>query len=128
MVQRQLGLTQSIAKDVPALPESFLCRPAEVVGSELVGCRLVKLQPDGSLLWGVVVETDAYSQDAPACHGYERRTTQNETLFGPPGRFFVYVSYGIQANSCRSNEFMAHHACVVLLATLSLIFGGPQTR
>ena len=76
------------------LPE-FFCRSAELVGPELVGCRLVKRQSDGSLLWGVIVETEAYSQDDPACHGYRRRSPQNETLFGPPGRFYVYVSYGI---------------------------------
>ena len=78
-----------------ALPRSFFCRPAELVGPELVGCRLVKRQSDGSLLWGVIVETEAYSQDEPACHGYRRRSPQNETLFGEPGRFYVYVSYGI---------------------------------
>jgi DNA-3-methyladenine glycosylase len=80
---------------VPALPHGFFCRPAEVVAPDLIGCRLVKRQEDGSLLWGVVVETEAYSQDDPACHGYRRRTPSNETLFDEPGRFYVYVSYGI---------------------------------
>ena len=80
---------------VPALPHAFFCRPAEVVAPELIGCRLVKRQADGSLLWGVVVETEAYSQDDPACHGYHRRSPSNETLFGEPGCFYVYVSYGI---------------------------------
>ena len=65
------------------------------MGPDLIGCRLVKRQDDGDLLWGVIVETEAYSQDDPACHGYRRRTPQNETLFGPPGRFYIYVSYGI---------------------------------
>ena len=78
-----------------ALSRSFFCRPAEVVAPELIGCRLVKRQDNGDFLWGVIVETEAYSQDDPACHGYRRRSPQNETLFGPPGRFYVYVSYGI---------------------------------
>jgi DNA-3-methyladenine glycosylase len=78
-----------------AIPLAFFARPAEQVGPDLVGCRLVKRLPNGELLWGVIVETEAYSQDEPACHGYRRRSPQNETLFGPPGRFYVYVSYGI---------------------------------
>ena len=72
-----------------ALPSSFFSRAAELVGPDLVGCRLVKRQLDGSVLSGVIVETEAYSQDEPACHGYRRRSPQNETLFGEPGRFYV---------------------------------------
>ena len=77
------------------LPQSFFARPAEQVAPELIGCLLVKRQSNGELLWGVIVETEAYSQDEPACHGYRRRSPSNETLFGEPGRFYVYVSYGI---------------------------------
>jgi DNA-3-methyladenine glycosylase len=77
------------------LPQAFFARPAEIVAPELIGCLLVKRQEGGELLWGVIVETEAYSQDDPACHGYRRRSPSNETLFGEPGRFYVYVSYGI---------------------------------
>ena len=62
---------------------------------DLIGCLLVKRQSSSELLWGVIVETEAYSQEEPACHGYRRRSPSNETLFGEPGRFYVYVSYGI---------------------------------
>ena len=78
-----------------ALSEAFFARPAEQVAPDLIGCLLVKRQPDGELLWGVIVETEAYSQEEPACHGYRRRSPSNETLFGEPGRFYVYVSYGM---------------------------------
>ena len=78
-----------------SLPQSFFARPAEQVAPDLIGCLLVKRQPSGALLWGVIVETEAYSQEEPACHGHRRRSPSNETLFGEPGRFYVYVSYGI---------------------------------
>jgi len=35
------------------LPQSFFARPAELVAPELIGCLLVKRQPNGELLWGV---------------------------------------------------------------------------
>ena len=87
--------TPIATKALPVLPQSFFARPAEQVAPDLIGCRLVKRQPSGALLCGVIVETEAYSQDEPACHGFRRRTPSNETLFGEPGRFYVYVSYGI---------------------------------
>ena len=80
---------------LPALPQSFFARPAQAVAPELIGCLLVKRQAKGELLWGVIVETEAYCQSEPACHGHRRRSPSNETLFGEPGRFYVYVSYGI---------------------------------
>lgn len=78
-----------------SLPGSFFARPAQAVAPELIGCLLVKRQPEGELLWGVIVETEAYCQSEPACHGHRRRSPSNETLFGEPGRFYVVVSYGI---------------------------------
>ena len=70
-------------------PPILLRPPAEQVAPELIGCLLVRRQPSGELLWGVIVETEAYSQEEPACHGYRRRSPSNETLFGEPGRFYV---------------------------------------
>ena len=87
--------TPIAADHPPALSRSFFVRPCELVAPDLIGCLLVKRQPSGELLWGVIVETEAYSQSEPACHGHRRRSPSNETLFGEPGRFYVYVSYGI---------------------------------
>ncbi len=44
---------------------------------------------------GIIVETEAYSQEEEACHGYRKITQSNESLFGKPGTFYIYKSYGI---------------------------------
>ncbi len=77
------------------LPAAFFARPARQVAPELVGCLLVRQRPDGSRLWGVIVETEAYCQSEPACHGHRRRSPSNATLFGEPGHFYVYLTYGV---------------------------------
>ena len=62
-------------------------RPAEQVAPELIGCLLVQRQASGELLWGVIVETEAYCQSEPACHGYRRRSPSNETCLVSLGGF-----------------------------------------
>ena len=44
---------------------------------------------------GIIVETEAYSQEEEACHGYRKITKSNKILFGEPGRFYIYKSYGV---------------------------------
>ena len=83
------------AREDTPLPLRFFARPAEVVAPELLGCLLLKRQADGALLAGVIVETEAYCQSEPACHGHRRRSPSNETLFGEPGRFYVSLTYGV---------------------------------
>ena len=55
----------------------------------------MKRKTNRQLLWGVIVETEAYCQSEPGCHGFHKRTPRNETLFGDPGRLYVYLTYGI---------------------------------
>ncbi len=101
------------------LTRTFFARPANVVAPELVGCLLVKRQSSGVLLWGVIVETEAYSQEEPACHGYRHRSPSNETLFGPPGHFYVSLSYGIH-HCVNVTTHQADWASGVLLRSVAL--------
>ena len=71
---------------------SFYARPVLEVARELIGCVV---SHDGCS--GVIVETEAYHDSEPACHAYAGLTPRTATLFGPPGRAYVYRSYGIHA-------------------------------
>ena len=62
---------------------------------DLIGCYLVKKDNNKNLIKGMVVETEAYSQEEEACHGYRKMTESNKSLFGKPGTFYIYKSYGI---------------------------------
>ena len=78
------------------LPVAFFRRPAEVVAAELLG-KIVVSMVDGELTAGRIVETEAYlGYDDPASHGYlHRRNARNAALFGSPGIWYVYLSYGM---------------------------------
>jgi DNA-3-methyladenine glycosylase len=79
-----------------ALPVSFFNRPTERVAAELLGMVVVSTI-GGVATEGRIVETEAYlGYDDPASHGYlHRRNTRNAALFGPPGSWYVYLSYGM---------------------------------
>ena len=74
------------------LDHSFFERSVHEVARGLIGCRLFY---EGC--GGVVVETESYERDDPACHAYVGLTRRTEVLFGPPGRAYVYLSYGIHS-------------------------------
>jgi DNA-3-methyladenine glycosylase len=74
------------------LGTAFFERSVHEVARELIGCRLL-YEGRG----GTIVETESYERDDPACHAFVGLTPRTETLFGPPGRAYVYLSYGIHS-------------------------------
>ena len=83
------GRAQRLAEPLGA---EFFDRSVHLVARELIGCRLFF---DGC--GGTIVETESYERDDPACHAYVGLTDRTEVLFGPPGRAYVYLSYGIHS-------------------------------
>ena len=75
--------------------KNFFCRHSKNVAPDLIGCSLIRNNYRGGLLKGIIVETEAYSQEEEACHGHYKMTSSNKPLFGEPGRFYIYKSYGI---------------------------------
>ncbi len=74
------------------LAHTFYDRPVVEVARAMLGCVVRHGETAG-----VIVETEAYHMSEPACHAYVGVTARTSTLFGPPGRAYVYRSYGIHA-------------------------------
>jgi DNA-3-methyladenine glycosylase len=72
------------------LGEAFFARSVHEVAPELVGATLLV---DG--VGGTIVEVEAYHHEDPASHGFRGPTPRTASMFGPPGRAYVYRSYGI---------------------------------
>lgn len=104
------------------LSADFFARSVHDVAADLIGCALLF---DG--VGGVIVETESYDADDPACHAYGGITPRSEVLFGPPGRAYVYFSYGVHSllNAVAEPE---GRAAAVLIRALEPLWGVDPMR
>ncbi len=72
------------------LGPAFFARSVHEVAPDLVGATLLV-----NGVGGRIVEVEAYHHTDPAAHSYGGATERNAVMFGPPGRVYVYRSYGI---------------------------------
>lgn len=75
----------------------FFDQDCSTLSQKLLGCQLIRKLPDGSVVSGMIVETEAYlGGDDKASHSYGNKATErNRAMFMAPGTAYVYQIYGI---------------------------------
>ena len=64
------------------------------IAKNLLGYTFIHESEEGKTA-GIIVETEAYLQDDPACHAYRKKSVRNAPMFGKAGTIYVYQIYGM---------------------------------
>jgi DNA-3-methyladenine glycosylase len=78
------------------LGDTFFQRDVLQVAPELIGKVLVRAFPNGEFRRFTILETEAYrGAEDLACHAAKGRTARTEVMYGPGGRVYIYLIYGM---------------------------------
>lgn len=82
------------------LPREFYHQQTEIVAENLLGCSLIRVLSDGSLLRGIICETEAYlGEFDTACHTSSGLTPRNKVMYedGGEGLCLLYLWNSLHA-------------------------------
>lgn len=75
--------------------QDFFLDHTSVVAQKLLGCFLIR-EYKGRIIKAKITETEAYrGVHDLACHASKGITERTKTMFGPPGRLYIYMVYGM---------------------------------
>ncbi len=90
-----MSTTRPNNQPVPSIWTGWHNQPTLTVLKTILGKVLVH-DVRGRRVSGVIIEAEAYiGEDDPACHAAAGPTRRNAPLYGPPGRAYVYLNYGL---------------------------------
>ena len=108
----------------PVLPESFYARDTVTVARELLGKVLVC-----GAMAAPIVEVEAYlGMDDKAAHAARGITPRTRVIFGPPGRAYVYLIYGLHECLNLIAEADGVPGCVLIRGVEGVSGPGRLTR
>lgn len=85
----------SVVNHKNIIPKDFYNRSTLTVARELLGATLVRVEA-GIRIAGMIIETEAYIGESDlGCHAKAGKTPRTEVMYGPPGRAYVYFTYGM---------------------------------
>lgn len=78
------------------VPAAFFEQDALAVAPQMVGMKMIRRLPDGTILSGRIVETEIYrGEEDQGCHASRGRTKRNEMMYTRGGHAYIYLVYGM---------------------------------
>ena len=82
--------------DSDILDNCFFERDSFQVAEEILGCALLRKLSDGDVIRSIITEVEVYDGFFDkASHAHRGLTKRNQVMFGPAGRAYIYLCYGI---------------------------------
>lgn len=110
------------------LGKDFFNRRTEQVALELLGKFLVR-RTNAGIVAAMITEVEVY--DGPSdrgSHAYRGRTLRNAPMFGPPGHWYVFFTYGMHWMVNVTTREGGYPAAVLLRGVLGASGPGRVTK
>lgn len=111
------------------LGKAFFNRPTLDVARELLGKQLCRRLHSGKIIRARICETEAYDGlEDRASHASKGPTTRNVVMFGPPGRTYIYLCYGVHWLLNITTREQGYPAAVLIRAVAGVEGPGRLTK